>query len=128
VRLAARLAGACGLAALLGGAVDLQGPALAGPQARYWGAADLQSRPQIKTHVMPEYPRDLVAGIHGRVVLELYISREGVVDTIRVVRSEPAGRFDDAALKAFSKARFTPGTRKGEAVPSLMRIEVTFGD
>jgi periplasmic protein TonB len=136
---AARLAGALALLALLGGAAESQGPALAAdsgaaggspaaPSARYWAAADLQTRPQIKSHVMPEYPRDLVAGIRGRVVLELFISREGAVDRIRVARSEPPGRFEQAAVTAFSAAQFSPGIRKGQRVPCLMRIEVSFGD
>lgn len=125
---AARLAGALALLALLSGAAESQGPVREAPAARYWRAADLHTRPQIMTHVMPEYPVDLVAGIRGRVVLELAISREGAVDTVRVLRSEPAGRFDASAVKAFSAARFTPGVRNGEPVPSLIRIEVSFGD
>jgi TonB family protein len=94
----------------------------------YWPAARLDVRPQIRTHVMPEYPPDLVSGIRGRVVLELFISKDGTLDRVRVARSAPRGRFEQAAVKAFSGARFTPGMRKGKAVPSLLRIEVTFGD
>lgn len=96
--------------------------------AYYWPAARLDVRPQIKTHVMPQYPADLPAGVRGRVVLELFISHEGTLDRVRVARAEPRGRFEQAAVKAFSGARFTPGMRKGKAVPSLVRIEVTFGD
>jgi protein TonB len=77
---------------------------------------------------MPEYPAALPAGVRGRVVLELYISSAGTLDRIRVARAEPAGRFEQAALKAFSGARFTPGILKGKAVPSVVLIEVSFGD
>ena len=97
-------------------------------EAYYWPVNRLDVRPQIKTHVMPEYPKDLPAGVRGRVVLELRISADGTLDRLSVARAEPRGRFEQAALKAFSAARFTPGMRKGKTVPSLVRVEVTFGD
>jgi len=97
-------------------------------EARYWPASRLDVRPQIRTHVMPEYPPNLISGVKGRVVLDLYISPQGTLDRVRVVRAEPPGRFEDSALKAFAGARFTPGLRKGKAVSSLVRIEVTYGD
>ncbi len=97
-------------------------------EAYYWPAEKLDVRPQITTHVMPEYPRDLPAGVRGRVVLELFVAPDGKLDRVRVARAEPRGRFEQAAVKAFSAARFTPGMRKGKAVSSLVRIEVTFGN
>jgi TonB family protein len=97
-------------------------------QTHYWPVDRLDVRPQIKTHVMPEYPADLPAGVRGRVVLELRISADGTLDRASVARAEPRGRFEQATLKAFSAARFTPGMRKDKAVPSLLRIEVTFGN
>lgn len=95
---------------------------------RYLPASELDTRPQIMTHVQPEYPAELVSGTRGRVVLELYIAQDGTLDRLRVARAEPAGRFEASALKAFSGARFTPAMKKGKPVPSLMRIEVTYGD
>lgn len=106
---------------------DAVEPAARG-RARYWPASRLDVRPQIKTHVMPEYPAQLPSGVNGRVVLELYISPQGTLDRVRVVHAEPPGRFEGSALKAFSAARFTPGMRKGKAVHSLVRIEVTYGN
>jgi periplasmic protein TonB len=108
------------------GTVAEAGAQPAGP--RYWTTDRLDVRPQIKTHVMPEYPSDVLSGVKGRVVLELYISPQGTLDRVRVVRAEPPGRFEDSALKAFSAARFTPGLRKGKPVRSLLRVEVTYGD
>jgi TonB family protein len=94
----------------------------------YWPPRQLDVRPQVKTHVMPEYPKDLPSGARGRVVLDVFVSLAGAVDRVQVVRAEPAGRFEQSAVKAFSAARFTPGMRKGKPVPSRLRIEVTFGD
>jgi protein TonB len=94
----------------------------------YWRASQLDVRPQVKTHVMPEYPREIVSGTRGRVVLEIYLSATGTPDRVRVVKAEPPGRFEKSAVKAFTAARFTPGLRKGKPVPALLRIEVTYGD
>lgn len=99
-----------------------------GAPPRYLPTAELDTRPQIMTQVHPEYPVELVSGTRGRVVLELYIAQDGTLDRLRVARAEPAGRFEASALKAFSGARFTPGMKKGKPVPSLIRIEVTYGN
>ncbi len=101
-------------------------PAL--PAPRYLEAVELDVRPQIMTHVMPEYPQDVLTGTRGRVVLELYIGADGYVDRARVALAEPAGKFEAAAIKAFSGARFTPGQKERKAVGSKLLIEVTFGD
>jgi protein TonB len=77
---------------------------------------------------MPEYPKDLPAGVRGKVVLDVFISLSGRVDRVSVVRAAPAGRFEQSAIKAFSAARFAPGVRKGKPAPSRLRIEVTFGE
>jgi len=94
----------------------------------YWPPRRLDVRPQVKTHVMPAYPKELPSGVRGRVVLDVFVSLAGAVDRVQVVRAEPAGRFEQSAVKAFAAARFTPGMRKGKPVPSRLRIEVTFGD
>ncbi|HEX2332892.1 MAG TPA: TonB family protein [Burkholderiales bacterium] len=103
-------------------------PAPALPAQPYVPADQLDVRPLIMTHVMPEYPADIVSGARGRVVLQLFISADGALDGLQVAHAEPRGAFEQAALEAFAKARFTPGKKNGEAVPSLVLIEVTFGD
>ena len=124
---ALRFAAGCVLCGMLT-ATAATGATPGAASVRYWKTSELDTRPQIKTQVMPEYPRDLPSGVRGRVVLDLYVSELGVVENIKIVRAEPAGRFEDAAARAFWPARFTPGLRKGKPVPSRVRIEVSFGD
>jgi protein TonB len=109
-------------------ALALQAGSAPAAATYYWPPRQLDVRPQVKTHVMPEYPKDLPAGVRGRLVLDLYVSDAGAVDRVVVVRAEPKGRFEESAVKAFRAAHFTPGRRKGAAVPSRLRIEVTFGN
>lgn len=103
-------------------------PAEAAPAKRRLPLAELDVRPQIKTHVMPQYPEGVPQGTRGRVVLELRIAADGSVEAINVERAEPGGVFEEAAVKAFSKAQFAPGMKRGLPVPTLLRVEVSFGD
>ena len=94
----------------------------------YLPLSQLDVRPQIRTHVMPEYPEGVPQGTRGRVVLELLIAADGRVDAINVERAEPGGVFEEAAVKAFSKAEFSPAMKRGAPSPALLRVEVSFGD
>jgi len=75
--------------------------------------------------IEPEYP-DIVRLREGVVVLRLLISDAGHVDDVAVVRSEPRGVFEQAAIEAFSKARFSPGLAAGTPVKSQITVEVQF--
>lgn len=73
----------------------------------------------------PEYP-EAAGKRQGIVRLTLLINEEGIVDEAIVVYSRPAAMFDDAAVTAFSQARFTPGKFMGIPVKSRLTVEVEF--
>lgn len=84
----------------------------------------LDPGPRPLDDIEPEYP-----DVHlreGTVVLRLLISDKGHVDNVAVVRSEPRGVFEQAALEAFGKARFSPGLAAGTPVKSQITVEVRF--
>ena len=85
----------------------------------------LDPGPRPLDDITPDYPE---AGHlrEGSVVLRLLISATGHVDNVAVVRSEPRGVFDEAALEAFGKARFAPGLAAGTPVKSQITVEVQF--
>jgi TonB family protein len=97
------------------------------PPSRYYRAAELDARPQIKTRVMPVFPAvaDL-QGISGTVVINVFISEIGKVDDITVSRAEPAGIFEESAITALRVAEFTPAIKNRKAVKSLVVLEITF--
>jgi len=77
----------------------------------------------------PEAARD--QGIQGAVVVRYDVSAEGRVANAQVVSAEPAGVFEEAALKAVRGWRFRPGRQKGvESVFTGMvsTIEFKFGE
>lgn len=85
----------------------------------------LDPGPRPLEDIEPEYP-DPVNLREGVVVLRLLISDTGHVDNVAVVRAEPRGVFEQAALDAFSRARFSPGLAAGTPVKSQITVEVQF--
>ncbi|MCL2763685.1 MAG: energy transducer TonB [Treponema sp.] len=72
-------------------------------------------------------PIALRSGIEGRVILELFVDRAGIVQRVTILREEPEGRgFGEAAVRAFSGRRGTPAYANGEAVSCRYRYPVTF--
>jgi protein TonB len=67
------------------------------------------------------------SGIEGRVILELFVDRTGLVQQIRVLQENPPGRgFGEAALRAFSGRRGSPAMANGEPVSCRYRYPVSF--
>ncbi|HSC63020.1 MAG TPA: TonB family protein [Caldimonas sp.] len=85
----------------------------------------LDPGPRPLTDIEPEYP-DITHLREGVVVLRLLISERGGVDNVAVVRAEPRGVFEQAAIEAFAKARFSPGLAAGTPVKSQITVEVQF--
>jgi protein TonB len=85
----------------------------------------LDPGPRPLSDIEPDYP-DMKYLREGIVVLRLLISEKGAVDNVAVVRAEPRGIFEQAAIEAFSKARFSPGLAAGTPVKSQITVEVQF--
>lgn len=85
----------------------------------------LDPAPRFVQDIEPEYPASASLQ-EGSVVLRFLINARGEIDELTVLRSTPPGVFDAAALRAYAKARFTPGYFLGIAVPSQKTIEVFF--
>ena len=72
-------------------------------------------------------PIALRSGIEGRVILELFVDRTGLVQRVTVLREEPEGRgFGESAVKAFTNRKGTPAYANGEAVSCRYRYPVSF--
>ncbi|MDR0585012.1 MAG: energy transducer TonB [Treponema sp.] len=67
------------------------------------------------------------SGIEGRVILELFVDRSGLVRQIRILQEIPPNRgFGEAAVKAFTGRRGAPAEANGEPVSTRYRYPVTF--
>lgn len=88
-------------------------------------AGGLDPGPVPLADIDPVYP-EAAGKRQGIVRLTLLINEEGIVDEAIVVYSRPAAMFDEAAVTAFSQARFTPGKFLGIPVKSRLTVEVEF--
>ena len=85
--------------------------------------------PPVEIYVpRPQYTADAMrARIQGRVWIECVVQTNGICTNTRVARSlDPTFGLDQEAVKAARLFRFRPGMRKGEPVPVLVTIELTF--
>jgi protein TonB len=82
--------------------------------------------PQPLTLITPEYPQlAREAHLEGRVSLRAYIDVTGEAIHVTVVKSGNK-IFEDAAIDAIKKTRFTPGTINGDTVKMWVSIPVEF--
>ena len=72
-------------------------------------------------------PIALRTGIEGRVILELFVDRNGVVQRVDILREEPPERgFGAAAIRAFMGRKGSPAMANGVPVSSRYRWPVSF--
>ena len=65
--------------------------------------------------------------LHGAVRARVFISEEGVVDSVQVIDAKPRrGIFEEAALEALRQVRYKPAELGGVRVKSQKLIEVKF--
>jgi TonB family protein len=84
--------------------------------------------PRIVHEEKPAYTADAMrAKVQGTVWLECVVLPDGSVGDIRVTKSlDKVFGLDEQAVRAASKWRFIPGTLKGQPVPVLITIELSF--
>ncbi len=108
-------------------------PVAAGPQARTIGGISaydsdkLDQRPGITRRALPEYQtRARRMNMEGHVMVQVVVDKRGMPRNEQVVRASPSGYFEDAALKAVRRMRFTPGKLRGQVVNTVVMIPFAF--
>jgi len=82
--------------------------------------------PRRLKHVLPEYPRAMMAGrVQGVVILEAVIDKEGRVLSAKLLRA-PNPAFGPPSVDAVRQWRYTPTLLNGVAVPVIMTVTVDF--
>lgn len=83
--------------------------------------------PKALKRVTMEYPKQAKKmGISGYVLMNLLIGKEGEVESVKVLESEPAGMFDDVAVEGIRAWKFKPASYKGEAVKVWVKQKIRF--
>ena len=101
--------------------------AIFAPAAVYSCAPDVEL-PTLTREVKPRYTRAaMVAGSQGRMVLEAAVLPDGTVGDVRVLVSlDRTNGLDQEGVAAVKKWRFAPGKLRGQPVPMIVTIELTF--
>jgi hypothetical protein len=94
--------------------------------ADYLPKNHLSLGPEPLAPIEIQSPEDLTGKPSVTVVLWLFIDEYGKVQKIRVESTDATQSFVDAALKAFGNATFKPGTLKGKAVKSVIKVAAEF--
>jgi TonB family protein len=81
-------------------------------------------------HIMTDLvypPIALRSGIEGRVILELFVDKEGNIEQVLILQESPPERgFGEAAVKIFIGKKVKPARANGEAVSTRFRYPVSF--
>jgi len=83
--------------------------------------------PKPKSRSTFKYPKNAKKkGIKGYVVLSILIDKQGRVDQVQVLESNPAGVFDEAALHGIKTWRFEPAKYEGKKVKVWAKQKIRF--
>ncbi len=83
--------------------------------------------PRVLRQTTPHYTSDAMERrIQGSVWLEIVVTREGVVGSVRVVRSLDPRGLDEEAIKTIREWRFEPGRVSGMPVDVVANVVMDF--
>lgn len=94
--------------------------------AWYFPASELTVPPRLVDALSLDAvePEAREEALRGRLVLRVYLARDGKVDRVEVAASTLPATLQEAVAAAVSKARFRPGEIQGVAVTSSTRFEI----
>ena len=96
-------------------------PTVAPRQAR------LDAPPRPERSIRPDYPKGArQRGEQGKVVLEIRVDEEGLVESVKVVGSSGFAELDAAAVRAAKAAKFNPARSGRDPVASTARLKLQF--
>ncbi len=86
-----------------------------------------EEAPQLIKMVTPEYPEIArKAGVEGQVIMQIVVDEEGNVLQADVVFAQPAGIFEEAAVKAMLQWKFKPAKQRDKAIKVRMGQRMDF--
>jgi len=80
--------------------------------------------PQSKPLTYPDRAKQ--RGIEGEVVVSVLVSRNGRVEKLRILQSQPSGVFDEAVRNSVPNWTFEPAKYEGEAVQTWGTLTIPF--
>ncbi|NLD37405.1 MAG: TonB family protein [Desulfatiglans sp.] len=89
--------------------------------------SQVDRKPRVIRPFTPIYPYDAQRkGIEGNVVLRFVVDENGMVQNPEVIKAEPAGVFEQAALAAIVKYKFDPAVVNTKKVKCYAVLPIGF--
>ena len=96
-------------------------------QPDFYRVSEVDREPLSTTRMEPVYP--FLArrrGIEGSVNLRFFVTRQGRVEGVEIIKAEPPGYFEKAVRETVSGWRFHPGMVDGTQVKTLVETTIVF--
>lgn len=100
-------------------------PTLSRPD--FYRVGEVDREPLSTTRMEPVYP--FLArrrGIEGSVNIRFFVTRQGRVEGVEIIKAEPPGYFEKAVRETVSGWRFQPGMVDGTQVKTLVETTIVF--
>jgi len=100
-------------------------PTLARPD--FYRVGEVDREPLSTTRMEPIYP--FLArrrGIEGSVKIRFFVTRQGRVEGLKIIKAEPTGYFEKAVQETVKNWRFQPGMLNGAKVKTLAETTIVF--
>ncbi len=100
---------------------------IADGSGRIFDSDEVDVAPQPISCPRPQFPyRAKVRGVSGMVRVAFTVLENGLVENVEVIEAEPSGFFEEAALDAVRKWRFSPGKKQGTPMCTKMKSTIDF--
>jgi len=87
----------------------------------------VDKKPQVLKRGPVPYPESARRnGLAGNVVLRFLLSEKGEISHLQVIHAEPLEVFNNSALTAIQKWKFSPAVKDGKAVPAWVDLPLHF--
>lgn len=84
-------------------------------------------KPKLIYSIKPLYPRFAQKRrIEGKVLLKFIVNKNGNVEKIKIIKSEPASFFDENSITALKQFKFSPGKISGQPVNTEVELPFRF--
>lgn len=87
----------------------------------------VDSKPKVISRSRVRYPESArKKRITGHVLLRFHLDERGTISQLQVLKAEPRGIFEEAALAAVRQWRFAPAMKDGRPVPYWVELPMPF--
>jgi protein TonB len=87
----------------------------------------VDSKPKVLSRSKVRYPEMARKNkITGHVLLRFYLDEKGSIFRLQVIKAEPPGIFEDAALASVKQWQFAPAMKDGRPVPFWVELPMPF--